>query len=93
MTPQYKMDSVEALMNTPISGASSHTPQVLGSLATLKPVVRPVVVSHYDISPVVDVYASVQGRDLGGVSADVSRIVAGFQSHLTRGSSLQFEGR
>ena len=67
-TPEYRVDSLQALMNTPITAVGAPAPQVLGNLATVSPGVTPAVISHYNIQPVMDVYASVQGRDLGGVA-------------------------
>ena len=47
-------------------------PQLLSNLASLRRTVSESVVSHYNVQPVFDVYANVQGRDLGAVSADVN---------------------
>jgi multidrug efflux pump subunit AcrB len=80
-------------MNTPITAVGAPAPQVLGNLATVTPAVTPAVVSHYNIQPVIDVYASVQGRDLGGVARDTRRIVADFQKKLPRGSSIVIRGQ
>ena len=92
-SPQYKVDSLQALMNTPISGAGTDTPQVLANLATATPRTAPAVVSHYNIAPTVDVYASVDGRDLGGVADDTSEIVKGFAKNLPRGTQLHIRGQ
>src|SRR4029077_17028237 len=58
--PQYKIDSLQALNNIPVSSVSTKTPQVLGNLAALDLNVEPAVVSHYDAQPMIDVYASVE---------------------------------
>lgn len=92
-TPEYRVDSLQALMNTPIRAPNSLTPQVLANLATVTPGVTPAVVSHYNIQPVIDVYAAVQGRDLGGVARDVNKIIAGFQKKLPRGTSIVIHGQ
>jgi multidrug efflux pump subunit AcrB len=55
--------------------------------------VTPALVSHYNIQPVVDVYASVQGRDLGGVATDTRKIVSEFEKHLPRGSEIVMRGQ
>src|SRR5271157_4586653 len=73
-SPQYRMTSVQDLMNTPVTNASAQAPQILGNLAQLTPVARPAVVNHYNVQPVIDVYASTQGRDLGGVAADIMKV-------------------
>ncbi|HET9366146.1 MAG TPA: efflux RND transporter permease subunit, partial [Candidatus Angelobacter sp.] len=91
-SPEYRVDSLQALMNTPIA-APGATPQVLGNLATVTPGVTPAVVSHYNIQPVIDVYASVQGRDLGGVARDTRKIVAEYEKKLPRGSQIVMRGQ
>ncbi len=92
-TPEYRVDSLQALMNTPIRAPGAASPQVLANLATVSPGVTPAVVSHYNIQPVIDVYASVQGRDLGGVARDIRKIVADFQKKLPKGSSIVIRGQ
>jgi CzcA family heavy metal efflux pump len=92
-TPEYRVDSLQALMNTPITAVGAPAPQVLGNLATVTPAVTPAVISHYNIQPVIDVYASVQGRDLGGVARDTRKIVADFQKKLPKGSRIDMRGQ
>jgi len=92
-TPDYRMDSVQALMNTPMGSSSMSSPQVLANLATLKPNITPAAVYHYDIMPVVDVYAAVQGRDLGGVARDVRDVLKQFDSKLPRGTHITLRGQ
>jgi CzcA family heavy metal efflux pump len=93
-TPQYHMTSVQDLMNTPVTGASSQTtPQVLGNLVQLTPAARPAVVNHYNVQPVIDVYASTQGRDLGGVASDIMKALKPFQDHLPRGTQIVVRGQ
>ena len=92
MSPQYRVDSMQALMNTPVSNGSSAT-QVLANLANVKPMMTPAVVNHYNVTPVIDVYASVDGRDLGGVAADITKIVSPFRDHLPRGTDLEVRGQ
>src|SRR4029077_2511890 len=91
--PQYKIDSLQALNNIPVSSVSTKTPEVLGNLAALDLNVEPAVVSHYDAQPMIDVYASVEGRDLGGVVSDVENVLNEFQSKLPRGSLLELRGQ
>jgi CzcA family heavy metal efflux pump len=92
-TPEYRMDSMQALMNTPVDAPRAPAPQVLANLATVKPGVTPSVVSHYNIQPVMDVYASVQGRDLGGVARETRQIVREFEKKLPRGTQLVMRGQ
>jgi CzcA family heavy metal efflux pump len=93
--PQYRMTSLQDLMNTPVNGAGARAPQVLGNLVQLTPVARPAVVNHYAVQPVVDVYASTQGRDLGGVASDIMKALKPFQDpeHLPRGTQIVVHGQ
>ena len=75
-TPQYKLDSLSALSNLPIMAPATTSLQVLGGIADIKRDIASAVVSQYDLQNVVQVYAAVQGRDLGGVAADVRRVIA-----------------
>ena len=70
-TPQYKMDSLQQLKNTPIAGSGNSTLQLLSNLATIERRETPVIVNHYNVQPVYDILTSVQDRDLGGVADDV----------------------
>ena len=92
-TPQYRETSVQDLMNTPVSSASAQGSQVLGNLAQLTPVARPAVVNHYNVQPVIDVYASTQGRDLGGVASDIMKALKPFEDHLPRGTRIVVRGQ
>ncbi len=92
-SPQYRMTSLQDLMNTPVNNPAVPTSQVLGNLVQLTPVVRPAVVSHYNVQPVIDIYASTQDRDLGGVIRDVDRELKPFRQHLPRGTQLIVRGQ
>jgi multidrug efflux pump subunit AcrB len=93
MTPQYKMNSLQELMNTPISGSNAGSQQVLANLASVTPKMAPAVVSHYNIQPSIDVYASVDGRDLGGVADDTVKALAPFREKLPRGTQMNVVGQ
>ena len=93
MTPQYKLDSLQSLMNTPISSPTSTTPQVLANLATATPMTSPAVITHYNVAPTVDVYASVDGRDLGGVADDTEKKLAAFRKNLPGGTQMIVRGQ
>jgi len=68
-TPQYRMDSFQSLQNTPVSGSVPGTrPQILANLVRTSTTARPATVSHFNSQPMINVYAAVEGRDLGGVS-------------------------
>jgi len=92
-SPQYRMTSLQDLMNTPVTNGNPQGAQVLSNLALVKPTTRPAVVNHYNVQPVIDVYASTQGRDLGGVASDIMKTLKPFQDHLPRGTQLIVRGQ
>jgi len=92
MSPQYRIDSLQALMNTPVNSPSG-PPQLLANLATVKPETMAAEVSHYNVAPAVDVYATADGRDLGGVADDTEKIVESFESKLPRGTQIHVRGQ
>ncbi len=77
-TPQYKMDSLNALQNTPIVGPNLPQPELLGNLASFTRGVSPVIVNHFNVQPVFDVLATAQDRDLGGIAADINKVLNEF---------------
>ncbi len=91
--PQYKIDSMQALNNIPASSPFTKTPEVLGNLAKVNVNVEPALISHYDSLPMIDVYASVEGRDLGGVDADIQKVLDEFRTKLPRGARLERRGQ
>ena len=92
-TPQYRVDSLQALENIPITGPSSRAPQILASVASFSRTSGMGVVSHYDIQPVIDIFGSAQGRDLGGVARDIYKIVGDAKKQLPRGSQVIIRGQ
>jgi multidrug efflux pump subunit AcrB len=103
-TPQHLIDSIEALNNTPILRPNStQAAQLLSNVADLERGLAPAVVNHHNIQPVFDVYANVQGRDLGGVAADIEKEIeeiagpvdpaTGIRTKLPRGSNLVIRGQ
>jgi CzcA family heavy metal efflux pump len=92
-SPQYRITSLDQLMNTPVNNASAPGSQVLGNLVQLTPSVRPAVVSHYNVQPVIDIYASTQRRDLGAVAKDTMKVLKPFMDHLPRGTRIVVRGQ
>jgi multidrug efflux pump subunit AcrB len=92
-TPQYKINSVDAVNNIPVNSPTATSPQLFENLASMTRESEPADVSHYNVRPVIDIYASVQGRDLGGVASDVQRITSAAAKHLPRGSTLVTRGQ
>jgi multidrug efflux pump subunit AcrB len=92
-TPQYQVDTLAALEETPIHLPGSAAPQTLGNLATLHRDATPVNVTHYNALSTFDVQANVQGADLGSVSDAVDRIVSEARKNLPRGTSIVVRGQ
>jgi multidrug efflux pump subunit AcrB len=92
-TPQYKMDTLQDLQNTPVVAPNLPRPELLGNLAAIERRESPVIVNHYNVQPVFDVLANVQGRDLGGVADEVTKVVNEFNSKLPRGTFLSMRGQ
>ncbi len=74
-TPQYRLDSLSALSNLPIAAPAAASLQVLGGIADVRRDTANAVVSQYDLQNMVQVYAGVQGRDLGAVASDIRAII------------------
>jgi multidrug efflux pump subunit AcrB len=91
--PQYRIESLSDLEDLPITSANGTANQLMVNLATTRREEGAAVATHYDIKPVVDVLASVQGRDLGGVAHDVTRIINEARPKLPRGSQLVIRGQ
>ncbi|WP_248746438.1 efflux RND transporter permease subunit [Pseudomonas sp. MWU12-2037] len=93
-TPQYSLDSLAALHNLPLTGnASAAADQTLGALASIERSHSNSVVTQSDIQSVVEILTSIQGRDLGGVSADIQKIIAAHASDIPTGSKVQLQGQ
>jgi multidrug efflux pump subunit AcrB len=92
-TPQYRIASLDALRSIPVNSPTAPTPQLFENLASMTPQEEPAVVSHYNVTPVIDVYASVQNRDLGGVASDVQKITDAAAKQFPRGSKLVTRGQ
>ncbi|MCP3718931.1 efflux RND transporter permease subunit [Paraburkholderia sp. CNPSo 3281] len=94
--PQYDIHSLQTLANIPVTTSQSvtFTPQnQLGTLGTVSRSSQEAVVSHYNVQPVLDIFASTQGRDLGGVASDVNRLVNAARAQLPPGSSIVMRGQ
>src|SRR5271165_2641872 len=94
-TPQYRVDTFQALQNTPITGTGSAgaTPQILANLVRTSTVARPASISHYNVQPMINIYASVYRSDLGSVSEKVRKLVHEAEKDLPRGSHIVIRGQ
>jgi multidrug efflux pump subunit AcrB len=92
-TPQYDIVSRQDLQNIPLTGANQTHPGILANVASIQRTIEPVSINHYNIARVVDIYASVQGRDLGAVGREVNSIVDANRKLLPRGSFVKLRGQ
>jgi multidrug efflux pump subunit AcrB len=90
-TPQFSMDNLGDLRGVPVTANGQS--QLLGGLATFDPTATHAVVSHYNIQPVIDIYATPVDRDLGAVANDVSKIIADMEPELPRGARVVMRGQ
>jgi multidrug efflux pump subunit AcrB len=91
-TPQYQIDTLPALANLPIN-ATGAPATVLGGIADIRRTHNNAVVSQYDISPMVEIYATTQGRDLGAVSAEIQKIIAQNDKDKPKGAIVALVGQ
>src|SRR5271156_973028 len=91
-TPQYRVDSMQSLQNLPV-GVPGAAPQILGNMVDTVSTTRPAVISHYNVQPMINVYASVDGRDLGAVSDEVIKRVNAIKPQLPKSSHIVIRGQ
>jgi multidrug efflux pump subunit AcrB len=96
-TPEPKIASLNDIANTPVSGvvtpAGAVVPGLLSNVATLKRSTVPTNSNQSNVQPIYDVYASVQGRDLGSISTEINKVVADLQKELKPGNAIQVTGQ
>ena len=91
--PQYRVDTLSELQNLPISATTTAVPQVLGAVASVSRNASNAVVSQYNIQSMVQIYATTQGRDLGAVAADISKILDDTAHEAPKGSTIALLGQ
>jgi multidrug efflux pump subunit AcrB len=92
-TPQYKVDSLDALNATPLTARTPGQQQLLGNVAAISRTATATNITHYNVAPTYDVQANVDGTDLGSVSSAISKIVANIQPKLQRGTTVHVIGQ
>jgi multidrug efflux pump subunit AcrB len=93
--PEHDMDSLSALNSIPINASQpgQGNEQLLANVATITRTAGPPIISHYNVTPVIDVFGGVSGRDLGGVLRDIQPLLAQAEKELPRGSSITLRGQ
>src|SRR6202011_712846 len=92
-TPQYRLQSMNDLLNIPLNATNGTSMEILGDVASVARGHEMGLISHYNIRRVIDIYGAVQDRDLGAVSRDVERIVNANQKLLPRGTFITVRGQ
>jgi multidrug efflux pump subunit AcrB len=94
-TPQTQIDTLGALQNIPLTagGGPGAGSQLLGGLATIQRAPSDALVSHYNVRPVIDIYATPQGRDLGGIAADIRAAIKATAGDAPRGATVVLRGQ
>lgn len=91
-TPKYRVNSVEEFMRMPVSSPLTKESQLLSNLAKLERRITPDVVTHLNIQPTYDIYASVQDRDLGGVASDIYSLIEEYKQKMAPGNTILMRG-
>jgi multidrug efflux pump subunit AcrB len=91
-TPQYRIDSLQSLARTPLTSPAGNASQMLGNIANFQRDITPVIINHYNIQPVYDIYADTDQRDLGGVSSEIHKIMDDMEKSLPVGTTLALRG-
>ena len=95
-SPQYALDSLDALLRTPVrtaTAAAGSAPQLLSNLVSVAPAVQAAVESRYNLAPAIDIYSTAEGRDLGGIADDVTKLVDALRPSLPRGVNVAIVGQ
>jgi len=92
-TPQYAIQSLPDLQNIPITSQAMKRPEILADVAAISRSNEMAVLNHYNIRRVVDIYASVQDRDLGSAGREITAIANANRKYLPRGSFLNIRGQ
>ena len=92
-TPQYQVDSLSSLQTLPITSNVPTQAPILGGVASISRTTSSAIVSQYDIQPMVQIFATPQGRDLGGIAADVNKLIAATAKEVPKGSTVVLSGQ
>ena len=92
-TPTSTLATVSGLKNIPLTTGTGASTQLLGGLAQIQRTASNAVVSHYNVRPVIDIFATPQGRDLGGVAADIRQLMQETAHDMPNGASVSLRGQ
>jgi len=92
-TPQRDIDTMTGLKNIPVTSSGAGGAQLVGGLANVERTNSNAVVSHYNVQPVIDIYATPQGRDLGALASDIQKVIHATARDLPKGASVALRGQ
>jgi multidrug efflux pump subunit AcrB len=92
-TPQRDIGTMSGLRNIPLTTTAGTGVQLLGGLATIERTPSNALVSHYNVRPIIDIYATPQGRDLGGVAADIQTAIQDTATNVPNGAGVELRGQ
>jgi multidrug efflux pump subunit AcrB len=90
-TPIYRISTLPELSRTPVTTPQGNATQILGNVADFQRGVSPIIVNHYDIEPVYDIYANVDQRDLGSVASEIEKIVE--HQKVSKATQIELRGQ
>jgi multidrug efflux pump subunit AcrB len=98
-TPQHVINSIDEVLKTPVNSSnvsnnasSSAQTQFVSNIASVEHTVTPLGIAHMNVLPVIDLNCGVEGRDLGGVTADVQRAIEQLKD-VPPGTTVQIRGQ
>lgn len=92
-TPQRDINTMTGLNNIPVTSSGGANAQLLGGLASVERTNSNAVVSHYNVQPVIDIFATPQGRDLGALASDIQKVIHQTAPDLPKGASVALRGQ
>jgi multidrug efflux pump subunit AcrB len=92
-TPQRDINTMTGLKNIPVTSSGAGGAQLVGGLANVERTNSNVVVSHYNVQPVIDIFATPQGRDLGALASDIQKVIHDTAPDLPKGASVALRGQ
>ena len=91
--PQLRLSTFDSLGRTPVTAPGSNNDQLLRNVSRVTRASSPLTVSHYNSKPVMDVYANIEQRDLGGVSRDIGKIIKEVSKDLPATTTIEMTGQ
>src|SRR6202043_2693310 len=92
-TPQRDINTMTGLKNIPVTSAAAANTQPPGGLANVERTNSNAVVSHYNVQPVIDIFATPQGRDLGALASDIQKVIHNTAKDMPKGASVALRGQ